>query len=378
MRVPATPGWVSLSVVVAAPRHSWLRAPGAVCRHSWRGSAGGGGVWPLATPRCGSRWWFPATPGLGAPLVAVLGGPLPLLAEGLVGGSPPLLAGVRRPRRWVFPRVGLSRVVCACGAACACGACAGACGVCSWCLCWWWCGCGRAFRVRLCVCVRACVVCWWCVLWCGVVCWLECGWCVVWLVPRNSWQRYLCATFRRSWLGFAAGGGGRSSPLLAEGPGCGSPPLLAGVRQWWWFAAPRHSWLRSAAVRWWLAPCHSWRWGLVAGPRHSWLGSAAGCRGWSLATPGRGPWLWFPATPGWGPLVVMVGALGALLLRLGVCVCAVWRFVLVWAAEGGGRARCGCRVCACVCVLCLVGGLRHTLVGSCRRSACPKAEEEKR
>ena len=79
MRFPATPGWVSLSAVVGAPRDSWLRALGAVPRHSWLGSAGGGGVWSLATPGCGSRsrspplldggsagggvGWAPATPG---------------------------------------------------------------------------------------------------------------------------------------------------------------------------------------------------------------------------------------------------------------------------------------------------------------------------
>ena len=49
-------------------------------------------------------------------------------------------------------------------------------------------------------------------------------------VPRHSWLRVPGAVPRHSWLGFAVGGGGCSSPLLAEGPGCGSPPLLAGVR----------------------------------------------------------------------------------------------------------------------------------------------------
>ena len=69
-----------------------------------------------------------------------------------------------------------------------------------------------------------------------------------------------------------------------------------------------------------------------------------------LASPGRGPWAWFPATPGWGPLVLVVGALGALLLGLGVCVCAVWPFVLVLAVSGGvvrGVAAVRVRVCAC-------------------------------
>ena len=107
---------------------------------------------------------------------------------------------------------------------------------------------------------RWCVVCgvWFVVCgvrrWCvgGVVAGLWCGWflatpgggsCVllpatsgrvslpvVVGVPRHSWLRVLGAVPRHSWLGFAVGGGGCSSPLLDEGPGCGSPPLLAGVR----------------------------------------------------------------------------------------------------------------------------------------------------
>ena len=108
----------------------------------------------------------------------------------------------------------------------------------------------------------ACGVGVWCV---AVVCWWGCGWCVVWLVPRHSWRRSLCATPRHSWLGLAAGGDGRSppllagvrwrrwcvvcgvwcvvcclgpSPLLAEVPVCYSPPLLAGFRCCWWWAVP--------------------------------------------------------------------------------------------------------------------------------------------
>ena len=109
-------------------------------------------------------------------------------------------------------------------------------------------------RVFVCVCVCVCVVCW-CVggVWLPVLastgccwCWWGCGWCVLWLVPCHSWRRFLCATPRHSWLGFAAAGGGCSETLLAEGPGCGSPPLLAGVRWRWWCAAPRHSWLGPA------------------------------------------------------------------------------------------------------------------------------------
>ena len=86
MRFPATLGCVSLPVVVGAPRHSWLRALGAVPRHSWLGSAGGGGVWSLATPGCGSRLRFPATSGWGGPLVVEV----EEVDSGLAGGGPGL------------------------------------------------------------------------------------------------------------------------------------------------------------------------------------------------------------------------------------------------------------------------------------------------
>ena len=219
------------------PRHSWRRFLSAISRHSWLGFAVGGGGCssPLLAegPGCGSppllagvrwrRWcvvashsWlrvpvaFPCHSWLGGLLVAVLGGPLPLLAEGLRGGSPPLLAGVRWPRRWVFRRVGFSCFVCACGAACACGACAGVCGV----------VCVRGVCVgggmgvggpSACVCVCVCV----CV--CGVL--VACG------VVRS---RVLWGV----WLVCGVVG---PSPLLVEVPVCYSPPLLAGFRcRWWW------------------------------------------------------------------------------------------------------------------------------------------------
>ena len=289
----------------------------------------------------------------------MVGGPLPLLAEGLGGGSPPLLAGVRRPQRWVSLRVVVSRVVSACGAACA----RGVCGVCSWCLCWWWCGCGRAFRARVCVCVCVCV---WCPVWCDVVfCW-GFGWCVLWLVPRHFWRRFLCATPRHSWLGFAAGGGGCSSPLLAEGPGCGSPPLLAGVRRRWWCATPRHSWLGFAAggggcsspllaeglgcgsppllagvrLRWWCAA-----------PRHSWLGPS-GCggvfRGWTCSL-----------------LCVFVVCVAARGGRAVLCVVCLWCPRCWWC---GVVVRWVCLpralVCVVVCVWC-AGGLWFVVPASC-------------
>ena len=108
MRFPATPGWVSLSAVVGAPRHSWLRVPGAVPRLSWLGSAGGGGVWcaavvcwwgcgwcvVLLVPRHSWRRFLCATPRHSWLGFAAGGGARssPLLAEGPGRGSPPLLA----------------------------------------------------------------------------------------------------------------------------------------------------------------------------------------------------------------------------------------------------------------------------------------------
>ena len=87
--LPATPGWVSLPVVVGGPRHSWL------------GSAGGAGVWCVVcgggvlvglwlgvvwlVPRHSWRRFLCATP-----LHSWLG-----FAAAGGGRSPPLLAGVR-------------------------------------------------------------------------------------------------------------------------------------------------------------------------------------------------------------------------------------------------------------------------------------------
>ena len=100
MRFPATPGWGSLSAVDGAPRHSWLRAPGAVPRHSWLGSAGGGGVWCVV---CGV-WCVVCGGGVlvGLWLVCGVVGPSPLLAEVPVCYSPPLLAGFRCRWWWAF------------------------------------------------------------------------------------------------------------------------------------------------------------------------------------------------------------------------------------------------------------------------------------
>ena len=463
--LPATPGWVSLPLVVGGPRHSWL------------GSAGGGGVWcvvcgggvlvglwlvcgvvgpspllaevpvcyspPLLAGFCCRGWWaVPATPGWG-PLAAVVCGvwcvvcgggvlvgswlvcgvvgPSPLLAEVLVCYSPPLLAGFCCRGWWAVPATPgwgpLAAVVCGVW----CVVCGGGVLVGSWLVCgvvgpspllaevlvcysppllagfrcrWWWAVPATPGWGPL-----AAVVCGvWCV---AVVWWWGPGWCVVWLVPRHSWRWSLCATPRNSWLGFAAGGGGRSRPLLAGVRwrrwcvvcgvwcvavvccwGCGWCVVWFVPRHSWrrsLCATRRHSWLRFAAggggrsppllaeVRWrrWFVVCGVWRWcvgGVVAGvwcgwslatpgggscvllpatpgwvllprvvggPRHSWLGSAGGggvwcvvcgewrwcvggvvagvwC-GWSLATPGGGPCVLLPATPGWVSLPVVVG-----------------------------------------------------------------------
>ena len=255
--LPATPGWVSLPVVVGGPRHSWL---GSACGGGvwcvvcgvWRWCVGGvvAGVWcgwSLATPGGGSCVLLPATPGwvslplvVGGPRHSWLGsvggvavwcvlcgagvlvglwlacgvvGPSPLLAEVPVCYSPPLLAGFRCRWWWAVPATPgwgpLAAVVC---------------GV--WCV-----VCGGGVLVGL---------------------WLVCG--VV-----------------------------GPSPLLAEVPVCYSPPLLAGFRcRWWWAVPATPGWGPLAAV-----VC-----GVLLG---------------SLATPGGGSCVLLPATPGWVSLPLVVG-----------------------------------------------------------------------
>ena len=219
--LPASPGWVSLPVVVGGPRHSWL------------GSACGGGVSCVV---CGVWWWcvggVVAGVWCGWSLATAGGGSFVLLpaTPGLV--SLPLVVG--GPRHSWLGSVGGGGVWCV------------VCGV------WWWWVVGVVVGVW-----RVAVVC----------CW-GCGWCAVWLVPRHSWLWSLCATPRHSWPGFAADGGGWS------------PPLLAGVR-----------WRR------WCVVC-----GVLVG---------------SLATPGGGSCVLLPATPGW--------------VSLAAVVCGVWCVVC-----GGG------------------------------------------
>ena len=342
--LPATPGWVSLPVLVGGPRHSWL------------GSAGGGGVWCVV---CGG--------GVLAGLWLVCGvvGPSPLLAEVPVCYSPPLLAGFRCRWWWAVPATPgwgpLAALVC---------------GV-------------------------------WCV---AVVCWWGCGWCGVWLVSRHSWRRFLCATPRHSWLGFAAGGGGRSPPLLAgvrwrrwcvvcgvwrwcvggvvagvwcgwslATPGGGSCVLLPATPGWVSLpvvvGGPRHSWLGSAGGGGvWCVVCGVWRWcvgGVVVGV---WCG-------WSLATPGGGPCVLLPATPGWVSLPVVVGGPRHSWLGsaggggLWCVVCGVWRWCVggvvagVWcgwslATPGGGPCVLSPATPGWVSLPVAVGGPRHSWLGS--------------
>ena len=471
--LPATPGWVSLPVVLGGPRHSWLGSVGGVA--VWCVVCGGGvlvGLWlvcgvvgpsPLLAevPVCYSppllagfrcRWWWavPATPGWG-PLAAVVCGvwcvvcgggvwvglwlvcgvvgPSPLLAEVPVCYSPPLLAGFRFRWWWAVPATPgwgpLAALLC--GVWCVAVVCWWGCG---WCVVWlvprhsWrrflcatprhsWLGFaaggGRSppllagVRLR-----RWCVVCGvWCV---AVVCWWGCGWCVVWLVPRHSSRRFLCATPRHSWLGFAAGGGGRSPPLLAgvrwrrccvvcgvwrwcvggvvagvwcgwslATPGGGSCVLLPATPGWVSLpvvvGGPRHSWLGSACGGGvWCVVCGVWRWcvgGVVAGV---WCG-------WSLATPGGGSCVLLPATPGWVSLPVVVGGprhswLGSACGGGVWCVvCGVWRWCVggvvagVWcgwslATPGGGSCVLLPATPGWVSLPLVVGGPRHSWLGS--------------
>ena len=351
--LPATPGWVSLPVVVGGPRHSWL------------GSAGGGGVWCAAVvcwwlvPRHSWRRFLCATP-----RHSWLG-----FAAGGGGRSSPLLAGVRWRRcvAWSVPRHSWRRFLRATPRHSWLGFGAGG-GV--------WSpaspGCGPLAAV---VCGVWCVVCGvWCVVcgvWCAVVvCWWGCGWCVVWLVPRHSRRRFLCATPRHSWLGFAAGGGGRSSPLLAEGPGRGSPPLLAGFR-----------------CRRWCVVCGVWC--VACGVRRWRVWWVCGWCGWSLATPGGGSCVLLPATPGWVSLPVVVWCGGAVGVSSGcpspwpwcVCVRCVALRVGVGGVGGGGGSRSVWLSCVRVCVLAVCGwwgGVCHTLAGSRRRSsACFKRQKKR-
>ena len=412
--LPATPGWVSLPVVVGGPRHSWL------------GSAGGGGVWCVV---CGGGVL------VGLWLVCGVVGASPLLAEVPVCYSPPLLAGFRCRWWWAVPATPgwgpLAALLC--GVWCVAVVCWWGCG---WCVVWlvprhsWrrflcatprhsWLGFaagggGRSppllagVRLR-----RWCVVCGvWCVVcgggvlvglglvcgvWCVVVvcCW-GCGWCVA------------CGGGVLLGLWLVCGVVG-PSPLPAEVPVCYSPPLLAGFRcRWWWVVPATPGWGPLAAVvcgvwcvvcwwgpspllaevpvcysppllpgfRWrrWCVVCGVWRWCVVGVVVGVWCG-------WSLATPGGGPCVLLPATPGWVSLPVVVG--GPRHSWLGSAggggvwcvVCGVWRWCVVgvvvgvwcgWslATPGGGPCVLLPATPGWVSLPVVVGGPRHSWLGS--------------
>ena len=329
--LPATPGWVSLPVVVGGPRHSWL---GSACGGGvwcvvcgvWRWCVGGvvAGVWcgwSLATPGGGSCVLLPATPGwvslpvvVGGPRHSWLGsvggvavwcvvcgagvlvglwlacgvvGPSPLLAEVPVCYSPPLLAGFRCRWWWAVPATPgwgpLAAVVC---------------GV--WCV-----VCGGGVLVGL---------------------WLVCG-----VVGPSS--------------------------LLAEVPVCYSPPLLAGFRcRWWWAVPATPGWGPLAAVvcGLWCVVCGGgvlvglWLVCGVVGPSPL-LAEVPVCYSPPLRAGFRCRWCWaVPATPGWGPLAAVV--CGVLLGSL--------------ATPGGGSCVLLPATPGWVSLPLVVGGPRHSWLGS--------------
>ena len=407
VRFPATPGWGLLPAVVRGvwcvvcgvwcaavvccwgcgwcvvwlvPRHSWRRFLCAIPRHSWLGFAAGGGgrSSPLlaegpgrASPPllAGVRWrrWC----AVGLWLVCGVVGPSPLLAEVPASYSPPLLAGFRC--RWwcVVPRhswlgsAGGGGVWCVvCGVWCV------VCGV--WCVV---CGDGVLVGLRL-VCgvigssplPAEVAVCyspplpagfrcrrWWAFLatpgggsrarfpatpgWVS----LSAVVCGVWCVVCGVWCAAVACVVGL-WLVCGVAG---PSPLLAEVPVCYSPPLLAGFCCRWWCGAPRHSWLGPASCG-----------GVFRGrgcPLLCVFVVCVGVRG------GRAvlcvACLWCLCFWWCGVVVRWVCLPGALLLGPGVCVCAVWPFVLVWVAWGGGVVRgvAAVRVRVCACGVWLVG-----------------------
>ena len=318
MRFPATPGWVSPPVVVGAPRHSWLRAPGAVHRHSWLGSAGGGGVWPLATPGCGSWLQFPATPGWGVrwwrwwvgPCHSWLRISCAVPRHSWLGSAG---RGSGRFRGWGFPVLCVlvarrGRVV----SVLVCVVCVGR--VCV--------GGGAGVGVpSACVCVCVCV----CV--CGVL--VACGFRSL-LPPGVAGVGGGVAGVCCGWSLATPSGG--SCVRLPATPSLVSLPVVVDV--------PRLSWLRAPG----------------AVPRHSWLGSAGGGGVRLPATPGRGLPVAVRCFVGRGvPCCVCLWSVWLRAVALLCCVlrvCGV-RFVggVVWLCGVGVSSVCA-GVRGCVCVVC--------------------------
>ena len=97
-----------------------------------------------------------------------------------------------------------------------------------------------------------------------------------------------------------------------------------------------------------------------------------------LASPRRWPWAWFPATPGWGPLVVVVGP--GCPSPWSWCVCV--RCVALSVGVGGVGGSCAVWLpCVCVCVLAVCGWWGVSNLGWFSSSVVgmvQKAEEEVR
>ena len=217
MLLPATPGWVSLPVVVGGPRHSWL------------GPAGGGGVWCVV---CGGGVL------VGLWLVCGVVGPSPLLAEVSVCYSPPLLAGFRCWWWWAVPATPgwgpLAAVVCS-----------------VWCVavvCWWGCG--------------------WCVVWLVP----RHSWrrflCAT---PRHSWLGFAAGGGGRSPPLLAGARWRRWCVVCGVWRWCVGG-VVAGVWCGWSLATPGGGFcVLLPATPGWVSLLV-----VVGGPRHSWLGSVGG------------------------------------------------------------------------------------------------------
>ena len=141
-----------------------------------------------------------------------------------------------------------------------------------------------------------------------------------WAFPRHSWLRALGAVPRHSWLGgplvLVVGGPSR---FLAEGPGCGSPPLLAGVCRLRWWPFPR-GWAGSFTcyVCLWRGACWCVRCVFVV---VAWVWVCLPCvlvRMWRVAVgfPGWGLLLVYV----WVSLVCVVGGPSPLLAEVPECV----------------------------------------------------------
>ena len=387
--LPATPGWVSLPVVVGGPRHSWL------------GSVGGVAVWCVV---CGGGVL------VGLWLVCGVVGPSPLLAEVPVCYSPPLLAGFRCRWWWAVPATPgwgpLAAVVCGAWRWCVGGVVAGV--WCGWSLATpgggscvllpatpgWvslpvvvggprhsWLGSVGGVAVWCVVCGGGVLVGLWLV--CGVVgpspllaevpvCYsppllagFRCRWW--WAVPATPGLGPLAAVVCGVWCVVCGGGvlvglwlvcgvvG--PSPLLAEVPVCYSPPLPAGFRCRWWWAVPATPGLGPLAA----SVCGVWRWCVVGVVVGVWCG-------WSLATPGGGPCVLLPATPGWVSLPVVVGGPRHSWLGFvgggGVWCVACGVLLGSLATPGGGSCVLLPATPGWVSLPLVVGGARHSWLGS--------------